>query len=236
MPAARGRRPTLSVPLRVGLLVCAVWAMRLRRLHRSVEGYARHWSQPCGEHGGLLYIALGDSAAQGIGASDPDHGYVGLLAERLRQSTGRPVRVVNLSRSGAKIVDVVRDQLPELAGRSPDLVTVDIGGNDIRRYDTDAYRRDVTALVEGLPSGAVIADIPFFMHGRFERDANAAAQLITAQAEKHGLRVACLHEAMRARGWGAMLTDYAADWFHPNDAGHRIWAQAFWEALPPELR
>lgn len=28
-----------------------------------------------------------------------------------------------------------------------------------------------------------------------------------------------------------MITDFAADWFHPNDRGHRLWADAFWEAI-----
>jgi len=28
-----------------------------------------------------------------------------------------------------------------------------------------------------------------------------------------------------------MLTQFAADWFHPNDRGHRVWADAFWEQL-----
>jgi len=32
-----------------------------------------------------------------------------------------------------------------------------------------------------------------------------------------------------------MVTDFAADWFHPNDRGHRVWAQAFWTVLEPRL-
>jgi len=32
-----------------------------------------------------------------------------------------------------------------------------------------------------------------------------------------------------------MATDYAADWFHPDDDGHRVWADAFWQALPAHL-
>ena len=28
-----------------------------------------------------------------------------------------------------------------------------------------------------------------------------------------------------------MLTDFAADWFHPNDRGSRVWADAFWIVL-----
>ena len=76
-------------------------------LYRSVRLYEEHWAQPHGVPGGLLYVALGDSAAQGIGASSPERGYVGLLAERLRETTGRPVELINISRSGAKIEEVV---------------------------------------------------------------------------------------------------------------------------------
>jgi lysophospholipase L1-like esterase len=28
-----------------------------------------------------------------------------------------------------------------------------------------------------------------------------------------------------------MLTQFAADWFHPNDRGHRVWADAFWARI-----
>lgn len=214
-----------------------MWGARLDRLRRSVGTHARFWSVPQGEAGGLLYIALGDSAAQSIGASTPETGYVSILADHLRRATGRPVRVVNLSRTGAKVADLLTDQLPRLAGLPrPDLVTVDIGGNDIRRYDDTAFRRDIIALVDRLPPGTVIADIPFFGRGRSERDATRAAAFITVQAEQHGLLVARLHEAMRARGPRAIVTDYAADLFHPNDRGHHVWSRAFLEVLPEHLR
>lgn len=38
-----------------------------------------------------------------VGASGPAKGYVGLIAQRLRDTTGRPVDVVNLSGRGARI-------------------------------------------------------------------------------------------------------------------------------------
>ncbi|MHB8274889.1 MAG: hypothetical protein ACYDC9_09005 [Dermatophilaceae bacterium] len=63
-----------------------------------------------------MYVTLGGSAAQGVGASSPRRGYVSLVAEQLSRSTGRPVRVINLSRSGARVRDVVDEQQPRLAG------------------------------------------------------------------------------------------------------------------------
>ncbi|MCW2613617.1 MAG: hydrolase family protein [Frankiales bacterium] len=227
------RHPLLAAGLAVALVLGSVWGVKLTRVVLSVERNAEYWSVPRGQEGGLLYVALGDSAAQGIGASGPGKGYVGLLAERLRQRTGRPVEVINISESGARIRDVLATQLPALTalGRTPDVLTVGIGGNDVRAYDRETFTAEVERLTGALPAGAYVADAPYFMHGRWERDAQQAADLLTASASAHAQRPVRLHEALRAQGWQAMLTQYAADWFHPNDRGHRVWADAFWAAM-----
>ncbi len=232
------RHPVLTTVLAVVVAAVAVWTVKLSLVAASVAGYDDYWSaqqqpQPEGEAGGLLYVALGDSAAQGIGASRPERGYVGLLAQRLGRSSGRPVQVVNLSRSGARISDVLDRQLPALAalGRTPDVLTVAIGGNDVRAYDRATFAAEADRLVDALPAGAYVADAPYFMHGRWERDAQQAADLLTAGTRRRGLHPVPLHEALRAQGARSMLTQFAADWFHPNDRGHRVWADAFWEQL-----
>jgi lysophospholipase L1-like esterase len=69
------------------------------------------------------------------------------------------------------------------------------------------------------------------MHGRWERDAQQAADLVTASATESGLRPVPLHEALREQGAKAMVTQFAADWFHPNDRGHQVWAEAFWQSI-----
>ncbi len=231
-PRSIGRR-TAAVLLVVALLIIPTWGMKLYQLRASVSDYAQWWEQPRGEPGGVVYVALGDSVAQGIGASRPERGYVGLIAERLREVTGRPVQVVNFSRSGARVRDVVEEQLPLLAALHPDLVTVGVGGNDIREYDADQFERDVAGLVAGLPAGTVIADAPYFMHGATQRDAGQAAATVSRLAGQRGLLVAPLQEALRDQGWQAMVTDFAADWFHPNDNGHLAWASAFWQVIGP---
>ena len=225
------RHTVVSAVLAVCLALGGWWGWRLWQLRRSVGQYRTYWSVPQGEAGGIVYVALGDSTAQGIGASRPERGHVGLLARRLRATTGRPVTVVNLSRSGARIHDVVVEQLPRLARLAPDLVTVSVGSNDLRHYDGDRFRNDVDALVAGLPPGTVVGDMPWFMHGGTGRKSGDAANYVAAKAGDRGLPVARLHRAMRERGWRSMITDFAADWFHPNDRGHRVWADAFWEAI-----
>ncbi len=224
------RRPVAAA---VVAPLVAVWVVRLVRLLGSRLRCQAYWSRPRGSPGGLLYVALGDSAAQGVGASRPSHGYVGLLAQRLRDRTGRPVQVVNLSRSGAHLRDVLRSQLPALAalGRRPDVVTLAVGGNDLLSFDRAAFAEQAGRLLAALPAGTYVADAPYFMHGHWERDAQRAARLLTRGAVAAGLRPVALHAALRAQGWQAMLTQFAADWFHPNDRGHAVWADAFWREM-----
>ncbi len=225
------RHPVLTSVVVVIALVAGLWAVRLAQVAGSIGDYRDYWQQPRGEAGGLLYVALGDSAAQGIGASRPERGYVGLLAERMRAQTGAPVQVVNLSRSGATVRDLVEEQLPRLRALQPDVVTVAVGGNDVRSYRADRFAADVEELMAALPAGTFIADVPWFMHGRWAQRSSAAAAAVATSARAHGLRVVPLHAAMAERGPRSMLTDFAADWFHPNDRGHRQWADAVWAEL-----
>jgi lysophospholipase L1-like esterase len=220
-----------SVAVLVVLTLLIVESVGLVQLHSNVGRYRDYWGAPRGDPGGLLYVALGDSTAQGIGASRPDRGYVGLVAERLRRSTGRPVTVVNLSRSGARIADLLSDQLPRLRELHPDLVTVAIGGNDVRAYDRQRFAAQVDELTAALPAGSVLADVPYFMHGHWERDARQAADTVSLSATKHGLPIVALHAALVRQGAVAMLTQFAPDWFHPNDAGYQVWGNAFWTTI-----
>ena len=239
-PVARSVRRWRRRPFLVGTaglltLVLAVVLVRAVGVQQNVERARDYWSAPQGDPGGLLYVALGDSAAQGVGASSPDKGYVGLLAERLRGSTGRPVQVVNLSVSGARVADVVEQQLPQLAGMEPDLVTVAIGGNDVRRYETDRFAADVDRLVAGLPPGTYVADVPYFMHGRWETDSAQAAGTIRTAAAGAGMVVVPLNDRLRAEGLRGMFTQTSGDLFHPNDRGYEVWAAAFWAKIDGRL-
>ena len=143
------------------------------------------------------------------------------------------MQVINLSQSGAVLGDVLDTQLPALAalGRSPDLLTVAIGGNDLRAYDRTAFQAQAASLTAALPAGAYVADAPYFMHGRWEEQAQQAADVLGRQTRGHDLHPVALHATQRAEGWQAMLTEFAADWFHPNDRGHRVWADAFWAQI-----
>ena len=200
----------------------------------SVAKFAEYWtSQNRTATGTLTYVALGDSAAQGIGTKDPTHGYVGLLAARIEQQTGQKVRLINLSVTGARIKDVTTKQLPQLAQYKPDIVTVEIGGNDVVHYDNQQFTRDFQELTGKLPKGTYISDMPFF-GGRIakNREALQAGTHIYDSVATNQLRLVPLQKFTRERD---SILAYAPDCFHPSDRGYRNWADAFWSVIQPDL-
>src|SRR5687768_14178857 len=106
-----GRLPPVTPPAAPRSLVRRLppFARRLAR----VDAYALKWQRSNGqalEADGLLWLVLGDSAAQGVGASAHDRGWVGQGRTRLIAADPRPWRVLNLSRSGARTREVVDEQ------------------------------------------------------------------------------------------------------------------------------
>lgn len=209
--------------LTVGLLI----------LKHDLTSYKNYWDKRAistEQQGSILYVALGDSAAQGIGASQPEKGYVGLLANRLAAETGKTINVVNISLSGAKVVDVTKNQIPKLDKLpiTPEtIVTLDIGGNDMLRFEAVEFRQNMDNLMSKLPAQTVVADIPYFGGGRARKsqpNAVEASQIIRELAQKYNLEMAELQKTTKERD---NLGTYAADLFHPNNRGYRNWYQAY---------
>lgn len=222
----------------VGLGVLAADYLNGRRtVNRHVDEYATHWGNRPTEHPAdvLHYVALGDSAAQGVGASRVDKGYVGLLATRLSEATGRPVAVTNLSVSGAVSADVVRDQLATFRSLpfTPDVVTMDIGANDVifPHSNLEKFTDSLSTILSTVPRGSFIADVPWVMIPGMDRQSVAMAQKAAELVAERGHHLVELHEPSRKLGYFRYHRSTAKDWFHPNDEGYRAWADAFWDAI-----
>jgi len=198
------------------------------RLARTLHLNAQWWREQRAKDGDLLYAALGDSAAQGVGASQPGRSYVGLIAQHLRQRTGRSVRVVNLSISGARLREVIALQLAPLRRLSPDIVTVAVGANDMPNFERDRFTRELAEVFASLPIGSIVAEMPSFYLGSSERNVRAANAIVHRLASEHGFEVAPLYTRTRRQGAAIYaLNRVSVDFFHPNDRGYRVWASAF---------
>jgi acyl-CoA thioesterase-1 len=207
------------------------------RLAQTLPVHSAWWRHHATREGELLYVVVGDSAAQGIGASKPHRGYVGTVAAHLRQQTGMSVRVVNLSVSGARLREAIQVQLPKLARLEPDVITVSVGANDIASFDPGRFERELRELVDALPPHAIVADLPCFFLGESERRVRIANTILHRVVNERGHTLAPLYRATRQQGVARVaLNQASADFFHPNDRGYRVWASAFLPLIDRALK
>lgn len=195
----------------------------IRRTQDQVVPYAEAWAR----HNAAavlgdepLWIVLGDSMAQGIGASAFDRGWPGALADLLP----RRYRMVNLSAYGARTRDVLDRQWPAALELGPAaLVTCVIGSNDVvwRKHRAGLVPA-FTELVEVLPPDTVVSNLPNPSEAAAEVD-----RILRTRGAERGLRLADIRR--HPISWRGKL---APDFFHPNDAGYRAMA----EVIAPAAR
>ena len=195
----------------------------IRTTHAEVVPYAHDWERHnaaavAGD--GPLWLVYGDSMAQGIGASGYDRGWPGQLARRLDPA----LRMVNLSTYGARVVDLLERQLPAAGDLGPAaLVTVVIGSNDVVwRKHRAGLAPAFAELVEALPAGSVVANLP-----NPSEAARQVDRLLRGRGAERGLRLADIRR--QPISWRGKL---APDFFHPNDAGYAAMA----DVLEPAVR
>jgi acyl-CoA thioesterase I len=181
-----------------------------------------------------LWVVLGDSTAQGLGAPGPRGGYVGQTLHQLRRTTGRHWRVLNLSVSGALIRDVLAEQMPQLQGQQPDLVTCGAGVNDILYSAPGKLFSDLRALLAEVPDNTVMLDLPllsgfWWIVGRMSVPyITRINRVIREVARERSLKVAEVSKHFIAPWTGK----FSVDNFHPSQDGYRDWTRALIEALP----
>jgi len=236
------------------------WADGVTAMREDCAAFARHWRAhndqvlaSMGSRGGSgppppaawpagssppgsaepLWVVLGDSTAQGLGASSPDGGYVGQVLPELRRQTGLPWRILNLSVSGALTRDVLGAQLPLMPARA-DLVTCGIGVNDILYTSPAKLFADLRALIAAVPDQTVLLDLPLpagcwgFLGRASVPYVTRINRTIHQAAAARGLPVAEISAHFQPPWPGK----FASDCFHPSQAGYRDWARALLSAVP----
>ncbi len=201
--------------------------LALAWLYFSVGQYRNFWVNKAQDQGEITYLALGDSAAQGIGASSPMRGYVGLIAKRLEKQTGKKVRVVNLSVTGAKMSDYLRDQAPEVSKYKPDVVTIEIGANDVKTYNEQTFRNEFRQVLATLPADTYVSNMPLFNSRPSSTDPAKAASVVIEQ-ELANYPELTFVDLQKQTTEHQSIFGFAPDLFHPNNLSYKNWADAFW--------
>jgi acyl-CoA thioesterase I len=220
------------------------WTDGVETLRADRVEFAAYWHahndhvmQALKQDPGPLWVALGDSTAQGLGAPGPDGGYVGQTLSQLRRSTGQHWRVVNLSVSGSLIRDVIAEQLPQLKDYQPDLVTCGAGANDILYSAPAKLFSDLRALLAAVPDKTIMLDLPL-MSGFWWIVGHMSVpyisrinRVIRDVAVDRGLAVAEVSKSFTAPWVGK----FSVDNFHPSQDGYRDWTRALLAAGPAAI-
>ena len=225
------------------VIVASLYGIALLLLARQLPVYQKYWQaravEPAAANA-ITYIAMGDSTAQGIGATSPNKGYVGLIAEAITQKTGRPVHLINISKSGAKVDDVLYEQLPRLQELKVDentVITIEIGANDAaHNFNAQQFENSTKQLLTKLPKQAIISDLPYFGKGRLAKQESTiqeANQILNRMAMENGRTLAPLHEITQQH---ASWLNNALDLFHPSNRGYENWYLVFWKQLQPTIQ
>ena len=240
----------------------ALQLMRLRRME-FLPGhpgfYVNHVVHPTSaspQPPRIRLVVLGDSTTAGVGVERAEQSLPYQLARRLADHEARDVHVVSYGWAGARVADVLRDQLPraleplratEKHAFLPraDVVAIVIGANDAthntprRRFRAEL--RELLSEVRAANPGArlVLAGIPAF------RGALRGVEPLIFLTDQYArlLRPVSREEAARV---GAAYADLARevpkrldpatpflseDQFHPSAAGYAVWADVIFEAL-----
>lgn len=192
----------------------------------QVEAYHQRWDEANhiarGETG-PLWVALGDSSSQGVGASEWENGWTHTVLARLRENTGEPWRLINLSMSGGRFLDVADRQVPVLNTMldQPQLITCVIGSNDLMwRRGVRGVTKDANRCVDRLPEGTWVSKLngpgprPGIVNSAFERGADTKN-----------------HQLFNVWNWPSGRGALAQDRIHPSDIGYGHMAELAWSAL-----
>ncbi len=210
----------------LGILI-ALELLGLLWLLLTVSNYKEFWVKKANEPGEITYLALGDSAAQGIGATSPTRGYVGIIASRIEAQAQKSVKVVNLSKTGAKMQDYLDEQAPQISNIQADIVTIEIGANDISVFDPDKFRSDFKKVLLTLPDGAYVSNMPLF-NSRPASTPKAKAASVIIKEELRAYPKLIFVDLEKQTTENQSIFGFAPDLFHPNDLSYKNWADAFW--------
>jgi acyl-CoA thioesterase-1 len=215
-PTIRRMRPALAAALAALLLGVAAGAPAVPPATRTV-------------------LFFGDSLTAGLGLADPDAESYPAQVQALIEAEHLSWAVANAGLSGETTAGGLR-RIDWVLGRRPDVVVIELGGNDgLRGTAPEVTRANLQAIIDRIRSRApetriVVAGLR--MPGSMGADfADAFAAIYPDLARRNG----CTLIPYLLEGVGGRPDLNQPDGIHPTAAGARIVARTVWKALRPLL-
>ncbi len=177
-------------------------------------------------------LVLGDSLSAGYGM-DSDQTWVAMLETRL-QEEGYGYRVVNASISGDTTGNGLRRLPRALSIHQPDIVIIELGGNDgLRGLPVDVMRGNLERMIDKAhAAGAMVVLAGILIPPNYGEDyADAFAAVYPELSAEYDLPLIPFF----MDGVALDPSKLQADGIHPNTAAQPILLENVWQVLAPAL-
>ena len=168
-------------------------------------------------------LIVGDSIAEGGGASDGSHAWASMLAESIHRTYNVKANMTNVSMGGnTSYAGYVRTMALD-NNVDYDLVVLCYGQNDgLQNFDL-YYESIIQAVKNKYPNASIICILE-----SSQRDYTAKMQTIQAIAAHYALPVADTIETFR-ENYDSLVSDSV----HPNDAGNEVYCETVMAVIEP---
>ena len=148
--------------------------------------------------------------------------------------------VLNYSISGAVASTVVNAQIPQMlaTGLTPDIITLDIGGNDVfsaEGQNPKNFQRQMEIIVESLPAPALISEVPPAKPLPADKRAIEMNDILTRVVSESDHILVPIRHLGDVPLWRTLMIR-AEDGFHPNTDTYRQIAAEFVCMVEPLLQ
>jgi len=185
----------------------------------------------------FVYVALGDSTTEGIGASIPEKSFAQIIFLSIKEHR-KYAEFHNLGKQESRISEVLNYQLNKAIALKPHLVTLSIGANDLK-YNTrlKSFEKDLhtvlfrlkhetyaTVVINTIPDVSSAPRIP----NKLKKVTNILVRrfnrIITEKALEIGVDLVDFYTQSRIFAKVYPVTLFSTDGYHPSDIGYALWA------------
>lgn len=181
-----------------------------------------------------IFLVMGDSTSAGQGA-DYEQGIAVLTAQKLAEKN--KITLINTSISGARLTNILDDQIKILEKVKPDIVLLSVGANDVTHFTANSsIQNDLNKIIKILKKNNCHAKI--ILTG--SPDMGASKRLLPPLSWVVGLRSTMINNifyktiqkenltfAPIAEKTGPLFKKdrslFYIDSFHPNEIGYATW-------------
>ena len=178
----------------------------------------------------VTIVALGDSITRG---DKVKNNYVDMWKKTLKDKYSQAtIKMVNAGVSGNTARDGLKRLERDVLRYNPDLVSISFGWNDLsQRVEKENFEKTLKEIIKKIKEKNPHTEILLLTTSLVSDNlANTYAkrynEIIRKVAREHNLGLVDIYKAWKSKlEFGALPEKYMADFAHPNEEGHKIFAE-----------